>query len=75
MKQPEIKVLNDFEVTTIIQNGALIFKQETDPSMKISYEAIMVDGKLAYFKHLPTGQEISSPPLLAIVNTYIALCS
>jgi hypothetical protein len=75
MKQPEIKMLNDFQVTRIIQNGALIFCQETDSHRKISYEAITVDGKLAYFKHLPTGRELSSPPLVAIVNTYIALCS
>jgi hypothetical protein len=75
MQQPEIKMLNDFQVTLIIQNGALIFKQEIDPGLKISYEAITVDGELAFFRHLPTGREVSSPPLVAIVNTYIALCS
>jgi hypothetical protein len=75
MKQPEIKMLNDFQVTRIIQNGALIFCQETASHLKISYEAITVDGKLAYFKHFPTGQEVSSPSLVAIVNIYIALCS
>jgi hypothetical protein len=75
MKQPEIKMLNDFEVTRIIQNGALIFSQDTDDSMPISYEAITVDGELAHFKHLRTGREISSPPLVAIVNMYIALSS
>jgi hypothetical protein len=76
MNQPEIKVVNDRQTLTLIQDGAVVFMQAEDLSMQPTYRAILINDQLAYFISSRNGQVISEHPgLMVIVDSFLSLFS
>jgi hypothetical protein len=75
MSQPEIAVINDFQTLVLIQNGAIVIERSEDFELPITYRAIAIDNKLAYMRSTETGRVlIENIPLMAIVNSIMAMC-
>lgn len=75
MEQPEIILLNDYQILMRIDNGAIVSAQKEDPLLAITYRAIVVNGKVAYMRSHKTGKTLlDNPVLMAIVQAVMAMC-
>lgn len=75
MSQPEITVINDFQILLLIQNGTIVLEQAEDLGLPITYRAIAIDSQLAYVRSIDTGRVlIENIPLMVTVNSIMAMC-
>jgi hypothetical protein len=72
--QPVIMTVNDNQTLKLIANGAVVIDDTEDLSLKPTYHALIINGKLAHMVSLISGETLfKKPELMTIFEDFINL--
>lgn len=67
MIQPTVKLVNEFQILMIIEDGEIIGVQREDVRLNSSWQAIIVNERVAFMRSVKTGKVVSNNAVLMTI--------